>query len=515
MVEDDAYATIASGGGTIFGGRIVKVGLLFVVQILIARILGTSAYGSVVLAGTVIGIGSLLGNLGMPRGLIRNIPHYEDSPAEARGILQAGVVSATLGGLLFGGLIFVAAPTIATVVFNDSSLTDLFRIAAVAVPLSVLTQTGVSIARAARTAKPQVIVNHFLSPIARALFVGGLVVAGYGAAGAITGVVFVQITAAAAAGVLAYRTLSVTLRGPATPKYREMLMFSLPLVMAAGIDFLVVNTDTFLIGTFLTPARVGIYNSAFRLRTAGLFFFHPLTYLLPPVLTRLAAESKMTEARRTYQLVSKWTILLTTPLFLAVLLFPEVAIQLSFGSNYLAASLPLRTLMLPVMVTVLLGANEKALVALGHNRISLYVNGIVVAINIVLNVLLIPQIGIAGAAVASATAFITRDLLFSTALYRHEGLHPFSSAMLRPYLMVLALSAVGYLAFIRLFPVTVLSVVAVGIVFLVLYAPAVVLLGGIEAEDERLLSLLEDRTDVEFSRLRGAVRRLQSRSCVD
>lgn len=503
--DNDPLNTIAGGGGVIFGGRIVKLGLLFLIEIFMARVLGATGYGSVVLATIAIVVGTRIANLGVPRGLSRKLPYYEDTPPKARGVLRAGVAFTFLGGALAGAIVFLMAPYLANGVFDNPKLAPLFRIAAVGIPFSVTTVFGLSTAKSGRTAKPRVIVNHFVNPIAQTVFIGMFVLAGFRVSGAVAGRVLAKFVAATVALYLAYRSLRFVLRGPTVPMYRELFLFSIPLMFASGVDFLIANTDTFLVGAFLTSSAVGIYNVAFQLRTAGLFFYHPLTYLLPPVLSKMDANDDLEEAHRVYQVVTKWITFITTPVFLAVVFFPRIAILLSFGSQYVEGALPLRILAFPIMVTTFLGANEKALIALGYNRISLYVNLVVATLNIALNVILIPQTGIVGAALASGVAFIFRDLTFTVALYRWEGVHPFSRSMVRPFFGGITLALLGYPLLVKTVGISVGTVVAAGLLYLAVYAPLSVLLGAIEPEDRLMLELVERHLDKEIPYIRRIV----------
>lgn len=505
--DERGLETVASGATLTIAGRVVKLLLALGIHVVMARLLGTTAYGGVVLAQVFVGVGSLVAKLGLAQGLVRQIPHYEDETPKARGVVRAGLGLTAVTGAAFGLAVVLAAPTLARVVFDDPSLTFLLQLAGAAIPVTILTHVGVAIARGARDARAQVVVRQLLDPLVQFTLVGVLVAAGFGAVGAMAATVAAQTVSAAVALWLAFRALPFGLRGPSTPMTRELLGFGLPLLLASSMDFVVVHTDTFLLGALRTAGEVGVYNVVFQLRSVGLFFFYPITFLLPPVLTRLAASDEWAEARETYHVASKWLVLATTPVFLLLLLFPGPVIAVTFGADYRAGTTALRLLVLPVMVTSLLSANGSALVALGHNRSNLYVNGGAAVLNVALNVALIPRFGIVGAAAASAAAYVARDVVYTVLLYRWEGLQPFSVAMLRPYLGVLVVAAVGYAGFVSLLPVTPLTVTAVGSGFLLIYLPLLVVLGAVEPADERLLALFEERTGIGLDPLRVAVRR--------
>jgi len=508
--SDDGLATVARGAGLVFGGRIAKLLLLFGVQLILARILGSTDYGGVVLATMVAGVAGLFGKAGLPAGLSRKIPYYENDPEVARGVAKAGLQLALLTSVAVAILLLFAAPILSQRVFEDPSITVLLRIGAIGVPFGVLMNVGISTAKGARDATTQVLVRQIFNPIARMVFIGGLVLAGFGAIGAITGSVIAKAMAMLAAVLLAIRALPFSVLGPTVRMHRELLTFSLPLMLASSMNFLISHSDTILIGVFLTFSDVGVYNIAFNLQDIGMFFFYPITFLLPPVLTRLTKHDEWGDARQIYKIASTWLVLLTTPVFLLVFFFPEVVIGVTFGAEYLPGSTALRVLMIPVMVTVLLSANGAALIALGHNRINLYVNTGVAVLNIVLNIILIPMLGIVGAAAASAASFITRDLSYTILLYRWERLQPFSASMLRSYLITLFLAGAGYIAFVNIVQITFISVLAIGVVFLILYAPLLIITGAFDPEDEELLSLLEEQIGMEFELVRSVVTRLQN-----
>lgn len=510
MADDtDGLETVATGAGLAVAGRIVKLVLALAIHVVMARLLGSSAYGGIVLAQVLVGLVSLIAKLGVADGLVRQIPLHEDETSRARGVVQAGLVTTVFAGGLAGLAVVVAAPRIAGIVFNDSSLTVLFVLAGLAIPVTVLTHVGVAIARGSRDARPHVIVRQLLDPVVQLTLVSVFIAAGFGAVGAMGAVVLAQTLTATVALGLAIRSLPFSLRGPAEPMYGQLLGFSLPLVLAAGMDFVVIHTDTFLLGALRSTDAVGVYNVVFQLRSMGLFFFYPIVFLLPPVLTRLQSRGEVPEARNIYRVASKWLVFTTTPIFLLVFLFPDTLITVTFGAGYTPGARALRILAIPVIVTSLLSANGAALVALGHNRSNLYVNGGAAVLNVLLNLLLIPRFGIVGAALASAAAYVGRDGVYTVLLYRWEGLQPFSAPMLKPLLATLPVVGLGYVAFVETVPVTPLTVFAVGIVFLVVYGPLVVLAGGLGPADEQLLVLLEDRAGVRLGPLRRGARRLR------
>lgn len=506
---DAGLATVASGASLVFVGRVTKLVLLFATQLLMARILGSTDYGGVILATMLAALATTFATAGMEKGLLREVAIHEDDAVSGRGAVRSGLGIAVATGGVGGVVVFLAAPALAADVFGDPALTPLFRLGALSIPFRTVGAVAIAIARGSRDATPHVVVNQLLDPILTFVLVGSLVVAGFGAFGAIAGVVATSLLAAVAALWLGVRSLPFDLRGPSESMHRQVLLFSLPLMLAASMEFVIHHTDTFLIGAFMASADVGVYSIAYQLREVGRFFFYPATFLLPPVITRLAKRDETGSARRIYQLTTKWIVVATTPLLFGVFLFPAVVIRLAFGEEYVPGATALRILLASVMVSLLFGANALALVALGHNRVNLYVDAAAALANVALNLVLIPPFGIAGAAIASAAAFATRDVCYGVALYRWEGIHPASTAMVRPFAGAVLLAGGGYALFSVTLEPTPLTVAAAGVAFLVVYLPLVALVGVIEPEDRRLLDLLETRLGVDLDGVRALIARLE------
>lgn len=508
--QDALLGTIAGGAIWTFGGRITKLVLLFFVEIAMARFLGLSSYGGITLAVVTINLGTTFGSLGMARGIGRKVPYYETDQTKARGAIRSALTLVLVGGVIVGVGVFVAAPVIATRVVSDPETVWLFRLAGLTIPFSVLTGVGISTAKAFNDATTHVAVRQLFIPISRAVAIPAVIAAGFGAVYATLGIAVTTAIGGLLAIYLGFRHIPFELRGSTTPMRREMFAFSFPLVLASGMQFLITNTDTILIGAFLATESVGIYNAALKIMNLGWLFFYPVTTLLGPVLARLDRDDRHTEAKRTYQVSVKWMSLLTFPVFLLVFLFPEVVIGVTFGSDATVGAPALRILILPVMFSVLLGSNDGALVSFGHNKIHMYGNAATAGVNVVLNLILIPRYGIVGAATATAFSLGMRNVIYSARLYQCHGIHPLSRSLVRSLGSVLPIVVLGYPLFRRLFPVTFPTVTAVGLVFLAVYAFVVVRSGGIETEDIEVVNRFEQSKGIDLQFLRTLVKRLQA-----
>lgn len=509
---ENPLQSIIGGAKWVFGGRIIKLVVVFLAQIIVARILGATFYGGIAQANAVVGVAGMIGALGIGSGVSRQLAYYEDEPERARGVIRAGLIIGVVGTGLVGAGLFLAAPYLATEFFHDDNLVVLIQIASFGVPLGFVGNLGVSMAKASRDASLHTYINQLLRPITNSVFRIGAAVFGFGAVGVITGNVVAQAITAVIAVVLAVRTVPFSLRGSTASMYGNLFTFSLPLMFAGSFNFLIGDIDTFLLGALDTSTAVGLYTAVFNLRPMVLVFFFPATYLLGPVLTRLQKEKRATDAKRTYTAISKWTTLVSFPLFLLPFLFPTVVLGVSYGSGYVNpdTALVLQLFAVSMLVNVALGANDRAVVALGHNRATMWIAAIAAGVNLLLNVLLIPRFGMIGAALASTVAFMSRDVINTVLLYRIHGLLPLSRGVARVFAAMAVLVPPGYVAFVTVAPVTFLPVTIVGILFLILYAPLAIRLGVEGDVDYELFNEIEQSQGVDLTALRRGVRWLNS-----
>jgi len=489
----DSISTVLSGGALVSIGKFLALAAGFLTQVTMARLLTEAAYGEVVLALSVVNIIGLFGKLGLDDGIMRQFPHHEDVPAKAYGVVRAGLGLATVSGVTIGVAVFFAAPVIADRVFDNPSLVPLIRLGAVGIPLAAINQVAVSLARGARDARPQAYVKQVLQPGSRFIFTAVLLLAGFEAAGAVAGKVGSVLFGTVLVLVMAYRILP-SYEVESEPMYREVLAFSLPLIAVQGLGFLNTNVDIYMVGYFLPSDELGIYNIGLQMSNIVSSILMTAGFLLPPMMTRLHDQGKTTETRRVYQLITKWMVVIVLPAVVVLFFAPRLVIGTVFGDSYTPVATALRILLLGKVVGILMGLNTQALIALGKNKVVSYVIFVQTVVNVTLNVLLIPVIGIEGAAIGMAVSGIIGDVLGVAILNRNFSVHPFSSSVLLPLFAIGGVATLSSAALFLLELPTWWTVVVVGLAYL----PIVLKLVP-EEEDRELLGRLEDRIGFDLS----------------
>jgi O-antigen/teichoic acid export membrane protein len=219
----------------------------------------------------------------------------------------------------------------------------------------------------------------------------------------------------------------------------------LPMVragVAIGLISLLITVllrlDVTMLSFLADAATVGVYAVAFRLVEATQFLGWSMATAMLPWLARTEAN-----LARGFALALKAVVSILLPVGLTFVLFAHGLVDLVYGSAFESSVVPLQILGL---MTVLYGVNALGSMSLiARYRPSTYAKLLVpvIAINVVLNLILIPAYGAEGAAIAALTSGV---LLAALALWQAHtviGAINFAAALVGPLLAGAAMAAVA------------------------------------------------------------------------
>ena len=160
--------------------------------------------------------------------------------------------------------------------------------------------------------------------------------------------------------------------------------------------------DIILIGVFLTSTEVGAYETAWRVTIPVVFLSQSLAMTLFPQISQWDASQIQKKIESTVSTALSPSVIFVIPSFFGSLVLSKEILQIVFGSSFETAWLVLIILMGMRFFEgfqIILGSLLK-----GIDRPDLAARATIAAIisNVVLNIILITQIGIIGAALATA-----------------------------------------------------------------------------------------------------------------
>jgi O-antigen/teichoic acid export membrane protein len=230
----------------------------------------------------------------------------------------------------------------------------------------------------------------------------GLVIgAGEGAKGAVVGNFLGTLTVYAC--LLGYRRFQLGLQFD-RELLRQMNRFGLPLVPSALALWAINFIDRLFVGQFKGQAEVGVYSLAVRVASAIVFLMMAFQLAWPAFAYSIRDDAA---AKRTYAFVLTYLLYVTCWLSLTLgALAPWIVGLLDPKDRFgrAAEAVPL----LAFATSAYAGYTVLA-IGIGRARKTQYnwiVAGAAAAVNIVLNVLLVPRLGMMGAAIATIVAYL-------------------------------------------------------------------------------------------------------------
>jgi O-antigen/teichoic acid export membrane protein len=214
-----------------------------------------------------------------------------------------------------------------------------------------------------------------------------------------------------------------------------------PLAVAEILSRFTWNLGKLLLAALASPAAVGLFSAAYRVLEAFNGFTIHLTLPIFPVFSRLAHTSPV-RLFNAFEQTLKFLYVLGIPLAVLQFVFAERIVLLFFGDAYREAGVALRVLAPAVVLLLPASTYGYVFAALGHQRVYTGCVAASLAINIALDLLLIPFLSYIGAAIGTL-AGQTVLLLAGLFMLRRLG-HPFprsgsASWIWPPFLAALAM----------------------------------------------------------------------------
>ncbi|NQE54229.1 putative flippase AglR [ANME-1 cluster archaeon GoMg3.2] len=431
-------------------------------------------YGAWTLIGVTIGLIPAVVMLGLPYTMVRFL-----SAAKKREEIQEGFYSIAFIVLFTSAiaslLLLLFSKPIAASLFDDNL--TIARILPLIVFIECLNGLLLNFFRTFQQIK-RYSIFLFIKTYLNVALVAYFVLSGYGIFGAVTGLLITDLIV-----FLIMASLTIAEIGIKIPKFtdtKEYLAFGLPTVPGNLSSWIVNSSDRYVIGVFLGTAFVGYYSPSYALGSMILMFLAPLSFMLPVVLSKYYDENNMNEVKTVLRYSLKYFLLLAIPAtfglsllskpILTILSTPEIASQGYLVTPFVAVSALLFGIYATFHYIIILEKKTKIVGAIW----------IMAAIlNLGLNIVVVPCMGILGAAITTLLAFAFALIL--TSFYSHKYFT--FDIDFRFILKSIFASVAMSLVIIKWNPVGTLNVLIVIGVCAVVYAVILLLLGGINKEE--------------------------------
>lgn len=428
-------STIARGGLLNLIGAGAGGILNFLLVVLVTRGLGAVQAGAFFVAIALFSVLAKTLELGADTGLVRAISRdlVLGRARDARRTLLVAVTPVLLAGGLVGLAVHAFSEELARGLARGSagSVAPLLRTLAPFLPAAPAATVLLAATRGYGTMLPTVLLDRIAKPtlqpgavfvvLAAGLGVGAVVLAWAAPIGvtAILGGLWALLLIRRAEGVHPREA-----RTPLREIGKAFWRFTIPRGLAGFFQVAIAWVDTLIISALRSTREAGIYAAATRYLLVTSLTTLAVIQVMGPKISQLIARDDRTSATTVYQVSTAWLVLLTWPVNLAILLFTPVLLSL-FGRGFEGGATALAIVSGATFVATAAGPVDIVLLMAGKSTWNLLNTLVALVLNVGLNLLLIPRMGIAGAGIAWATSIVANNVLPLIQTWVHLRMHPF------------------------------------------------------------------------------------------
>jgi len=394
---------IFKGSSIAFVLKIIGFITGYIFTFLISIYYGAKGVGMYSLSFTVLSISGMLGALGTQTSILRFVGQFsaENSFHKIRSLYKKILMLVIPSSLIIAFTLFFFSETIARSIFHNESLAKAFMIISLSIPFFVMNSVHVEMIRGMKIIKFSEYLRSANTTFFSAILIFSMhfFVSNY----------YLPIAAfAASIGLTFIFSTSYVIRkmntfpkqGPDSLSSKDLLKTSLPMMMTAFSFLLMGNITIIMLGMYATTQQVGIYTISLKIASITSFVLIAVNTIAAPKFSELYWSQRTTDLRRVVESTTKLAFSISTPILLAIVLFPEFFLSL-FGKEFVLGKYATIILAMGQFVSTASGSVGYFLsMTGGQNALrNIIISGMV--LNIVLNAMLIPRYGINGAALST------------------------------------------------------------------------------------------------------------------
>ena len=410
-----------------FGVRILGAALAYGLQVFLARWMGSHEYGIYVVVWTVVIILGVIAPIGFNSAVQRLIPEYLATGKLdlLRGVLSASriiaVTAATLLMLVAMAIVWIGSDHIPDYYIMPAYL------AALCLPMFTLTDVQEGIARARDWGDLAMLPTYIWRPLL--IFAGAVAASLAGFSHTATTICIVAIVATWCVALQQRFAMNRRLRGvvEAGPKLwtpGDWMRLSLPIFLVEGFFTLLTSADVLMVSYFAPPDEVAVYYAAAKTLALVHFVYYAVKAASAHRYSRFHHSGDHEGLADYVRQSVRWTFWPSLACAGLLVLFGEYILQL-FGKDFTGGHAILSVLMVGVLARASVGPVDALLTMAGEQKRCAVAYAAAFAVNVILNVTLIPLYGLIGAAIATAISMCFEASSLFWVARRRLGIHSF------------------------------------------------------------------------------------------
>jgi len=374
----------------------------FLLLPIITKTLGSYDYGIWAQISVTISLISSIALLGLSNAFVRFLAAEKD-PDEIREGFYSIVLITLLSGLAFSLAIFFMSEILSMTFFGDASISNYVKLASFLTLFMTLDQIVMFYFRIFRQIYTYAFFISF-NVFGKLGLILIFLLKGFGLFGVIIAVLIVQSTIFISASILII--IQIGFKIPKFIRISDYLKYGAPLIPNSLIRWITDSSDRYMVGLFLGINAVGIYSASYTIGNLVQFLVTPLQLILFPELSKIYDEYRYDEVKLYLNYSMKYFLLIAIPAVVGLTVLSLPILKILTDTEFVSGS-PV----IPIIALAgLMGGIFQILINITHlvkkTRFNLVIHIAAATINILLNIFLVPSLGIVGAALATLASYV-------------------------------------------------------------------------------------------------------------
>lgn len=448
-LSDEAVPRLATSSVIVLLASVFGNGLNYFFGMYLTHALGPADFGIYALAMTVFNIVVLFAPLSMEMAMMKFVSQQagSDGMASVRKTIAAGVGVAAGFGLLLALCLALFSDLLARTLFGKPELSPVLSFLAIGVPLAAVSTVVLSSMQALGQIRMMALIRNGLEPVGKLVLAGIAVWIGFGLAGVLGALLTVFLVSLVVSVRYLRRVTDFRFERRIVPgglEAKALLAFSLPLVVSNLFGIVAPRSDMLAIGAYLASQDIAVYAVASQTAAVLALILSAFDAAIMPTIGGLLAQQDEAPLAEVSKAAARWAMTISLFVFVQLALFGGDILRL-FGPTFESGALCLTILAAGHLVGSASVSSTGIILMSGHSKIIMLNSiGIGVAL-IVSNVVLVPRLGIVGAACATSICIAASSLLCAIEAKRFSGVSPYSWRHLKPLCAAVLTLVMGFL----------------------------------------------------------------------
>ena len=470
-----SYTKLAiKGAGLVFAFSLIGALLGYLIRFILARELSVEEFGLFYAVFSFVSFLSLIKTLGFDRALVKFIPEYlaKNDKRSVKGLVLFVILVQLLSNAIVLAAVFLSAKYLSLHFFRSDDAVLVLKLLAI----GFFIDSFVVILKYCFQGFKKMYLYSLLDLVRMVLLVSIIILAIYTGRGVMAPTLAYLIVPIILLAIFAAIFMKwvfpslISLKAKLSKKtLRGVSRYSFFLMVTSSGVLVLQYTDSIMLTFFEGVSAVALYNVA--LPTSKVLTYFPLAIgaVLLPITSELWTKKKDAMVREGIESLYKYSMIVMLPMALILMSFSALSLSVLFGAQYAAASGALGILSVGTIFIALHQINANFFSGIGKPQIHSTIVFTAVGLNFFGNLLLIPLLGIVGAALTTAVSYAVMALV---GIWKMRGFvkigipwRIWAKTLLAGFVMILCIIAIKAVLVLNVWLETGIVLIVAGIVY--------------------------------------------------